>query len=176
MRRRTRRRTGIQPLTSHCHTHLAGHWSCSEARFRFAILCGMAKHESSAEEKKEDTNLSDEHRSAKKWNFGKLPDCSLRILLGYKFDDSANRVLVARPTVGRKCTHPQPLDTPVGVTSTSANRTSPAANQNSHQYPLHNSNHSKRLKRSSPLALQRSKKTPPRLAVLIPTLPNARTI
>jgi len=91
------------------------------------------------------TDLSDENRPTEQRLLRKFAYSTLRVFRRSKLDDTGIRTIsLSKTTTFQKpSTHPHPLETPVGVTRTSANRTSPAANpkrkKNSHQYPLDNS-------------------------------------
>ena len=73
------------------------------------------------------TYLTDENRAAQKELLGELTDRALCVLLGGELDDSVGcSIGTDSQTRQETGTHPHPLETPVGVTRTSAKRTSPA--------------------------------------------------
>jgi hypothetical protein len=76
------------------------------------------------------TDFTDKDRPTEHWLLREFADRSLSVFLGSKFDNSGKKYFIKEKEKKKGDeAHPQPLETPVGVTSTSAKRTSPAANQ-----------------------------------------------
>ena len=76
----------------------------------------------------EDTYLTNEDRAPEQQLLRELSDGTLGVLLRSKLDDTARLVSLCAYSSMMNVTHPHPLETPVGVTRTSAKRTSPANN------------------------------------------------
>jgi hypothetical protein len=94
----------------------------------------------------ETAHLADEHRAPKEGHLRQLAHRALGIFLRRELDDAAGLlVMLVKRKKGEA--HPQPLETPVGVTSTSAKSTSPAnqsQKKTSNQYPLDDSANSQK--------------------------------
>ena len=71
-------------------------------------------------------HLTNEDRAPKQQLLGELSDRTLRVLLRGKFDNTRRSVSLGAYSSKIEKAHPHPFETPVGVTKTSANRTSPA--------------------------------------------------
>lgn len=126
MRRRTWRGTCIQSLTSHCHTYLTGNGCSTKPGLGLAILnmkCvtsyilkSVVLPTSRMKTGRPSRGVSDSSRTA-------LCESSCEAN-----STMLIRLLSKKSQLDQQKTCPHPLDTPVGVTSTSANRTSPADN------------------------------------------------
>jgi len=73
------------------------------------------------------THLANENRATKEWLLRQLTNSPLSILLRSKLDNPGQGIQFNTKKTLKKKTYPHPLDTPVGVTRTSAKSTSPAA-------------------------------------------------